>query len=262
MIRSLPRRPDAGWTVLASVWVVVCLRHLRLLVEPVPDVVRWLQRLDGGLELGVPELELSGAVLLVLAGAVAALRRHAPRPERVALLGLVAVAATGIALRHFGPADVVGLKRLIRTVLHLEAGPRPPVPWLFLVHTATVAIWIVGVTLHAQTRARLGGWLALGAAMTAAALAVTTSSARSAAAAPAPSGSCLLPANEMRVQHPRLLHQRRDTSIREGRRHPSLARTCFGCHANAGGFCGGCPASVGASPTCLGCHLPPEGTAR
>ena len=53
---------------LAFHWsmLVIVLRHLRLLVEPVPGLVLLLQKLDGFFQLGVPEWYLSD-ILIVLA---------------------------------------------------------------------------------------------------------------------------------------------------------------------------------------------------
>lgn len=100
-------------------FLLVLLRHYRFFVEPVPAVVAILQGLDGFFQVGVPVLYLTSFGLLGGLGYLLVRRLVDSRLRYISLPGdyfplflLLAVAASGILMRHVWKVDVVRVKEL------------------------------------------------------------------------------------------------------------------------------------------------------
>jgi nitrate reductase gamma subunit len=127
-------------------FLVVFVRHLRYFTEPVPYVVAMLQRADGFFQVGVPPVMVSDFFLL---GALAVLfvrRIRSPQLRYISLASdyfplflLIAIAGTGVLMRHFVRTDIVNVKELAMGLVSF----RPVIPkgihWLFFVHLTLVA---------------------------------------------------------------------------------------------------------------------------
>lgn len=129
------------WSLL-----VVVLRHLRLVVEPVPAFVKWLGSVDGMLQIGAPTLLLTDLVLLASIGYLLLRRWWDPLlrylslfSDYFALLLLLAIAVTGVLMRHVTRVDVVSLKQfalgLVAFHPALPVGSNP----VFLAHLLLVS---------------------------------------------------------------------------------------------------------------------------
>lgn len=86
---------------------------------------------------------------------------------------------------------------------------------------------------------------------------------------PGNSKQCVLPADEMRSEHMKLLNVWRDEVLRTGDRsfnvpigdkmyQMSLMNTCMQCHTNKVKFCDTCHAYASVVPYCWDCHITPE----
>ncbi len=119
---------------LAFHWalLVILLRHLRLLLEPVPAFVNAIERVDGFLQIGMPQLYLSD-IIIVAALAYLLVRRFRDPSLRFislftdyfALFLLLGIAVSGILMRYFVRIDIEGVKQfaLGLAVFH-PAGPQ------------------------------------------------------------------------------------------------------------------------------------------
>jgi nitrate reductase gamma subunit len=115
---------SAKWLWLAALafhwsFLIIFLRHLRFFTEPVPYFIYITERLDGFLEIGLPGIFITDAVIL-LAVTYLFLRRVAiPQVRYISLpadyfplfliLGLV---ISGILMRYFIRVDIAGVKQL------------------------------------------------------------------------------------------------------------------------------------------------------
>ena len=80
-------------------------------------------------------------------------------------------------------------------------------------------------------------------------------------------GKCVVPAEEMRVQHMTLLTEWRDRVVRDGERIAatseddkvvmSLRNTCMECHESKERFCDRCHNYASVEPDCWNCHIEP-----
>jgi nitrate reductase gamma subunit len=167
--RSLARntvtevRPDGQVTHASSKWLwvaslafhycflVVIIRHLRFFIDPVPECITVLASLDGLMEIGVPELYVSGAVLL--AGATYLLLRRLAIPmlrygslpaDYFPLFLIMGIACTGLLLRHVVRTDVTGAKELAMGLVTFHPVlPAGGLHWLFATHLFLVSVLLV-----------------------------------------------------------------------------------------------------------------------
>jgi nitrate reductase gamma subunit len=127
--------------------LLILLRHLRLLLQPVPAFVLALQHLDGFFQVGTPELYLSD--LLIVAGLGYLLVRRLRDPliryislfsDYFALFLLLAIALTGIFMRYFTKADVAAVKQLALGLVTFAPEVPAGVGPLFFAHLVLVSV--------------------------------------------------------------------------------------------------------------------------
>lgn len=128
---------------------IILVRHTRLFFEPVPWAIKTLEDLDGAFEILMPVVYVTD--ILVVAALLFLLIRRVVLPQvryislpadYFALLLILGIAATGICIRGFFPADVAGVKELAMGVLRFD----PSIPesaslsWLFYTHLTMVCV--------------------------------------------------------------------------------------------------------------------------
>ena len=145
---------SSKWLWLAALafhytFLVIFLRHFRFFVEPVPILADLLQRLDGFFEVGVPELYLTDAII-VLALLYLLLRRFAiPQIRYISLaadyfplfliLGLV---LSGILMRYFIKVDIRSVKQLAMGLVSLHPTVPEGIGSIFYVHLFLLSVLI------------------------------------------------------------------------------------------------------------------------
>ena len=99
-------------------FLFVLLRHLRLLVEPVPAFVIGLERIDGFFRIGAPvlygtDIAIVAALLYLLYRRLgdARIRYISLFTDYFALLLLLGISLSGMWIRYFGRADVTAVKQ-------------------------------------------------------------------------------------------------------------------------------------------------------
>ncbi|OGO01127.1 MAG: menaquinol oxidoreductase [Chloroflexi bacterium RBG_13_52_14] len=125
------------WSLL-----IILLRHLRLLTEPVPSFVLFIQKFDGFFQITVPALFLTD-ILILIALTYLLLRRVASSQLRyislpsdyLAVFLLLSVAISGILMRFFFRVDLVSVKELALGVLSFHPSiPADGIGLPFYVH--------------------------------------------------------------------------------------------------------------------------------
>ncbi len=128
-------------------FLVVILRHLRFFTSPVPGCVKFLTKMDGILQIGLPELRISGVVLL-LAVFFLLLRRIfdakvsyiSQAADYFPLFLILAIAGTGICMRYFTRVDIIGVKELTMGLVTFHPVIPKGVGGLFYAHVFMVSI--------------------------------------------------------------------------------------------------------------------------
>ncbi len=133
---------------LAFHWalLVVLLRHLRLLVDPVPAFVLALQRVDGFFQITTPDLYASDVILL--AGLTYLLVRRLRDPlvryislaaDYFALFLLLGIAVSGVLMRYFLRADIIVVKQFALGLATFHPIAPPALSPMVLVHVLLVS---------------------------------------------------------------------------------------------------------------------------
>ena len=114
------------WSLL-----VILFRHSRLLIEPVPSAVLFVQNLDGILESPVPMLYITDVFILVVLTYLFLRRVVFPQTRYISLaadyfavLLLLGIAISGVLMKLFYRVDVAGVKELAVGLLSF----RPVIP--------------------------------------------------------------------------------------------------------------------------------------
>ncbi|MGA2961828.1 MAG: sulfate reduction electron transfer complex DsrMKJOP subunit DsrM [Candidatus Korobacteraceae bacterium] len=101
------------WSLL-----MILLRHVRLLVEPVPAFVLLLQRVDGFFQVGVPVVYASDVIVVASLAYLLLRRMREPMVRYIslftdyfALFLLLGIALSGVLMRHAARVDVAAIKQ-------------------------------------------------------------------------------------------------------------------------------------------------------
>jgi len=136
----------AGAMLFHWCMLVVLLRHLRFFVEPVPAFVVGIASVDGFFEVGLPEMYLTSAGLLVGLLYLLARRLGEPRIKYISqvadyfsLFLLIGIATTGVLLRHIVKIDLESVKSYALGLLAFSPA-LPQVHYLFYVHVLLVSV--------------------------------------------------------------------------------------------------------------------------
>lgn len=125
---------------------VILLRHLRLLLVPVPRSIAWLEDVDALGELTLPRIHLSSAIfmlaLVLLFGRrlwLARLRYLSMAADYFPLLLLAAIASTGLLMRHVVRTDVSAVKEVATGLAHGTLVLSAPADTFAVVHLFLLA---------------------------------------------------------------------------------------------------------------------------
>lgn len=128
---------------LAFHWslLIIVFRHSRLLTEPIPAIVLFIQNIDGILELAVPTLYITDIVIVValtylfLRRVIFPQIRYISLPaDYFAVLLLLSITISGFLMRLFYRVDVVAVKELAMGVLSVHPVIPSGVSPLFYLH--------------------------------------------------------------------------------------------------------------------------------
>jgi nitrate reductase gamma subunit len=129
---------------------VTVFRHLRFFTNPVPWPVKMAEALDGWLEVGIPEVLVSGLVLLMAVSLLLTRRLLMPRLRYISLLNdyfplflLMGIAGTGALMRYVVGIDTSGAKRLAMGLISLKPVIPQGIGPLFFVHLFLVCTLLI-----------------------------------------------------------------------------------------------------------------------
>lgn len=127
--------------------LIIVIRHFRLFMEPVPVVIRWIDDIDGIMQIGSPRFYWTGALafcaLLYLLG-----RRLVNQKVRyISLLNdyfplwlLIGIVGSGIYLRYFDKTEIAQVKIYLMALTHFSPISATGINGLFFVHVTLVCV--------------------------------------------------------------------------------------------------------------------------
>ena len=165
LFRNLSPRVDTrgpGLTFSSAKWLwlfailfhyamfVTVFRHLRFFTNPVPWPVKMAEALDGWLEVGIPEILVSGLVLLLAVTLLLSRRLLIPRLRYISLLNdyfplflLMGIAGTGALMRYVVGIDANGAKQLAMGLISFKPVIPEGIGPLFFIHLFLVCTLLV-----------------------------------------------------------------------------------------------------------------------
>ena len=155
LIAGRPVYSGAKWLWLFGLmfhisFLVLVLRHLRFFTEPVLSCVNGLATLDGIFEIGVPALYLTDVFFLLGVGFLLLRRTVIPKlrylslvSDYFAVLLLIAIAGSGLLMRHFYPVDIQNVKTLALGWVTFAPTAAAGIGALFFVHLFLICVLII-----------------------------------------------------------------------------------------------------------------------
>lgn len=128
------------WSML-----IIVIRHLRYVMEPVPVVVRGIEALDGFLQIGVPVLYLTD--LFIVAGltylflrrvAIPQVRYISQAVDYFPLLLLLGIAGSGILMRYWFRVDILSVKEFAMNLVAFTPQISSEIGTIFYIHLLLV----------------------------------------------------------------------------------------------------------------------------
>ncbi len=129
-------------------FLVVLVWHLRFFMDPVPALVRLVESVDGFLELGLPQVLISGVVMVLMLLALLDRRLRMPNIRYISLTSdyfplflILGIGITGILMRYFLRVDVEAVKELTMGLATFNPViPANPISPLFYIHLFLVSV--------------------------------------------------------------------------------------------------------------------------
>ena len=127
--------------------LTVVVRHLRLVTDPVPGFVAFVEQLDGFLELWLPVIYVSTIAFVAGAALLLVRRLFSPKVRYISLIGdyfplllLLGIGLSGFWLRHLSRTDIVAVKQFVLSLTHLEPAVPDGMNPLFFGHLFLVCV--------------------------------------------------------------------------------------------------------------------------
>ena len=128
-------------------FATVLVRHLRFFTEPVPHWLQLLESADSFMQIGLPQVFLSGVVLLAAVTLLFLRRVLLPQVRYISLASdyfplvlIFGIAFTGVLMRYFTKIDLVGAKELALGLVSFHPTVPEGIGALFYVHLFFVSI--------------------------------------------------------------------------------------------------------------------------
>lgn len=128
-------------------FLVILVRHLRLLTEPVPGFVKALEFGDGFLQVMVPTFYITDAVIVAAATYLLLRRVLNPQVRYISLAAdyfplalILAIATSGILMRYVYKTNVVAIKELTYGLASFSLAVPAGIGSIFYVHLFLVSI--------------------------------------------------------------------------------------------------------------------------
>ena len=139
-------------------FLVIIIRHLRLMTAPVPGFVTFIEKTDGFLEIGLPAVFIT--TLMFLGGVSYLLFRRLTDPQvrYISLIGayfplflLLGIGLSGTWMRHFGKVDIASIKELMMGLFSFHPVVPEGVGSLFYGHLFLVSVLLAYIPFSKLT---------------------------------------------------------------------------------------------------------------
>ena len=106
-------------------FLIILVRHLRLMTNPVPGFVTFIENVDGFLEIGLPAVFVTTGTFLLGVTILLVRRLTNPQVRYISLVGdyfplllLLGIGLSGVWMRHLEKVDIVSIKEMMVGLFH------------------------------------------------------------------------------------------------------------------------------------------------
>ena len=106
-------------------FLIILIRHLRLMTEPVPGFVSFLEATDGFLEIGLPAVFITTGTFLLGVTYLLVRRLTNPQVRYISLIGdyfplflFLGIGLSGAWMRHLDKVDIASIKEMMVGIFH------------------------------------------------------------------------------------------------------------------------------------------------
>jgi nitrate reductase gamma subunit len=106
-------------------FLIILIRHLRLMTEPVPGFVSFLEATDGFLEIGLPAVFITTGTFLLGVTYLLVRRLTNPQVRYISLIGdyfplflFLGIGLSGAWMRHLDKVDIASIKEMMVGLFH------------------------------------------------------------------------------------------------------------------------------------------------
>jgi len=106
-------------------FLIILIRHLRLMANPVPGFVTFVEAADGFLEIGLPAVFITTGTFLLGVSYLLYRRFTNPQVRYISLVGdyfplflLLGIGLSGVWMRHLDKVDIAGVKEMMLGLFH------------------------------------------------------------------------------------------------------------------------------------------------
>jgi len=128
-------------------FLIILLRHLRLVTNPVPGWVTFIENTDGFLEIGLPAVFVTTVTFLLGVTFLLIRRLTNPQVRYISLIGdyfplllLLGIGLSGVWMRHFGKVDIASIKELMVGLFSFSPTVPEGISSLFYGHLFLVSV--------------------------------------------------------------------------------------------------------------------------
>ncbi len=137
---------EAKWLWAAGLafhwsFLIILIRHLRFFTQQVPAAVQLVEGLDSFLQVGVPLLYMTDAVLLAAVTYLFLRRVGLPQVRYISLVNdyfplflIFGIGLTGVLMRYFYKTDIVSVKMLMMSLVSFSPEVPKGIGVLFYIH--------------------------------------------------------------------------------------------------------------------------------
>lgn len=108
-------------------FLMIFIRHFRFFLEPVPFVISALETVDGMMQIGVPRLFMTDALIVVAVLYLLGRRIFNHKVKYISLINdyfplclILGLVGSGIAMRYFAKVDIASVKVFTMSLVHLQ----------------------------------------------------------------------------------------------------------------------------------------------
>ena len=149
--RRLVYRTDLGlWLggmMMHWSFLVILIRHMRLMTNPVPGFVTFVESADGVLEIGLPAVFVTTLTFLLGVTYLFYRRLTNPQVRYISLIGdyfplflLLGIGLSGVWMRHFGKVDIASIKEMMVGLFRFSPTVPEGISPLFYGHLFLVSV--------------------------------------------------------------------------------------------------------------------------